>query len=1126
MKSLRPLIPHFARVGKAAHLKWLVRVQPAFLCLVLGLLVAGCDNPEGQTAAAVEKKGPAYSQQLLTLNNRGVAEMGRFEYARAEKTFAQALQLAPDVLTVRINHLISLLNRQNPGDEVQALQEAEALAGQYPDNVQAPYIAGLLHFNEGRCAKALPYFERVIQSDPQDAYALYFAGQCLLQNGQPSKAFARFQQAISADGYLRSAYYSAFMAAQQAGQSEQAEKFLAAYQKLQANPQSRLAEIKYTRMGPKAEVWTLPLAASQAIATPATHPPYFAGMRTHSLAADMPDKPLAINAVDFAGDGHTELAVLTANGIYRLALPDSGTTPQQAESPQTTPLPEIILPLAANSAEQRAMAWGDVNNDGQLDVVIAGAKSRLWLGQEDGFQPAVTGQFGLGQADWKNVRLADADHDGDLDMLVITAAGRFELWNNNLDGSWRVLNQEKHIPILEDVEQIILADVDADRDLDIILRQHSGVQWLQNDRMWHYRLQSLPEMKTPVRDLVVTDLDNDGFPDWVALTADGLQQWVFEPGRHEVIASGPLHPLQKPASGLLAADISGDGFKELLLFSDQQLTVFNHDTGSPIELVAFPAAVSGQAPVLIHGIHGPELWWLADSRLMQLPASDQRQPFVLLAFAGAEDPANAVRSNKSGVGVKFTAFAGDCASSGNTWQNQSVSGQDWQPVSVACRSKTLDFIAINWPDGVYQTEQSLETGRFYRISETQRQLSSCPVIFLKREGSYQFESDVLGVGGIGFALGRDEYGQPRPWENYLIDASRWQAENGRYSLLITEPMEEAAYLDSIAVKVIDVPAGWQVVLDERMQTGPPAVTGQPVYYRTRLNPKSITRQDGKDLTARGLKADNRAIEPAAFDARFIGFAEGEQTYTLAFDPIPAGDWILLMRGWVEYGYSQTGFAAWQAGLRWQPPSIDVWRAGRWHTVLTEAGYPAGMPRLASLPLGDAVVGAEKIRIRSNQELYLDELALVRQEQPSQVQTRSLPLDSARLFKLGFPKRVDGPQRLPDYEFSQRRPFWDTRYMRGLYTHLGDVSPLLAKTDNALAIIGPGEAIEVQFTDTLPPLADGWRRYFVLEFAGWAKDMDMLTRDGESLAPIPHRGPVSERAHQLNRKYNVRFQHGR
>ncbi len=1058
------------------------------------------------------------SPDLIALNNRGVAEMGRFEYAAAEKTFARALKKQPDETLLQLNHLIALLNRQQAGDEETALRMAEKLAAESPQNLQAPYIAGLLHFNQGRCEAALPYFERVVDGDPSDAYALYFSGQCLLQQGKTEAALQRFQQSLAADGYLRSAYYSAFMAAQQLGQGELAEKLLAQYQKLQANPQSRLAEIKYTRMGPKAEVRTVPPVPvlSQGVVV---KPPYFSEARL--IGGEHKTAIIAANLVDFQQDGHTSLVTLQSKGVFLQPVLE----PEQSDS---TPSAETtrVIPLE-NGHGFTAMVWGDVDNDGSLDVLLIGQRSQLWLGTKKGFQPAQNGHFGLNHPAWRNARLADADHDGDLDILAITESGQFVLWNNNLDGSWRSLNAEKHIPEISGVQQIVLADVDADRDLDIVLRLQNGLAWLQNDRMWHYRLREINTPQVPEA-LALADLDSDGLVDWLFADNNGVHRLSWDPASKKVTAQHTDLVLngEEPVNSLLAVDVSGDGSKEVLLFGDHHLRVLDHQLRKTLETHAEIDSGMTLPPLLLHTTKGPELLLAGETNWYRLGATDNRAPFVLLGFTGEEDKANSVRSNKSGIGVKFTAFAGDCASTGDTWHNDSASGQNAQPVSTACGMGKLDFIAIHWPDGVYQTEQNLEAGRYYRIAETQRQLSSCPVIFLKHNGEYRFESDVLGVGGIGFAIGKDEYGQPRPWENYLVPAERWSAENGLYSLLFTEPMEEAAYLDSLSVNAIDVPGPWQVVLDERMQTGLPEVTGQPVFYRQRLNPNSILRQDGQDVTELGLRADKRAIEPAAFDARFMGFADGEQSLTLTFDAIPEGDWVLLMRGWVEYGYSQTGFAAWQAGLRWQPPSIDVFRNGHWQSVVIEAGYPAGMPRLASIPLGQAVVGAEKIRIRSNQELYLDELALVKSETPEQVTQHRLPLSAARLFKPGFPQRQDGPQRLPEYDYQQRKPFWDTRYMQGHYTRLGAVKALLEKTDNALAIIGPGEAIETQFTDTLPPLKDGWRRYFVLEFAGWAKDMDLMTKDGETLAPIPHNGPVSAEAQSLNRQYNIRFQHGR
>ena len=58
---------------------------------------------------------------------------------------------------------------------------------------------------------------------------------------------------MSQDPYLRSAYYGAFQAQQRMGDREAARALIEDYQRLDANPRSRLAEFKYTRMGPKAE---------------------------------------------------------------------------------------------------------------------------------------------------------------------------------------------------------------------------------------------------------------------------------------------------------------------------------------------------------------------------------------------------------------------------------------------------------------------------------------------------------------------------------------------------------------------------------------------------------------------------------------------------------------------------------------------------------------------------------------------------------------------------------------------------------------------------------------------------------------------------------------------------------
>lgn len=77
----------------------------------------------------------------------------------------------------------------------------------------------------------------------------------------------------------------------------------------------------------------------------------------------------------------------------------------------------------------------------------------------------------------------------------------------------------------------------------------------------------------------------------------------------------------------------------------------------------------------------------------------------------------------------------------------------------------------------------------------------------------------------------------------------------------------------------------------------------------------------------------------------------------------------------------------------------------------------------------------------------------------------------------------------------------------------------------MAIIGPGEEVHLEFDAAAPP-PPGWRRYFVLETRGWAKDMDLYTRDGETVGPLPSTGKPEAVRDQLHERYNTRYQSGR
>ena len=239
-----------------------------------------------------------------------------------------------------------------------------------------------------------------------------------------------------------------------------------------------------------------------------------------------------------------------------------------------------------------------------------------------------------------------------------------------------------------------------------------------------------------------------------------------------------------------------------------------------------------------------------------------------------------------------------------------------------------------------------------------------------------------------------------------------------------------------------------------------------------------------------------------------------------------GEPLLVADGWIEYPYSQTSFAAWQAGADFNAPTLEARAAGGpWVTLWKHFGYPAGMPRRMSVPLGTLPAGANELRLRTNQEVYWDRLSVAFAQALPEVRQRVLPLQAARVAKTGFPKRMTGAQRRPDYDYRQRTPFWDARYMRGFYTRLGPVEELLVRPDDAYAIIGAGEEIHLEFAAPATAPQRGWSRYLVLQTRGWTKDMDLFTKDGATLGPLPSAGLRSTAASTLLARYNLRFQDG-
>ncbi|MGI9263476.1 MAG: FG-GAP-like repeat-containing protein [Gammaproteobacteria bacterium] len=1092
-----------------------VRARMTLAVVVIALALLSCDRGQMQL-----------TERDIADNNRGVALMGSFDYPAARNTFATLFERRPDWADAGVNLAIATLNRQQEGDEQLALDILEQVLAEDPDNLRALFVGGLLFLYQGETELSLEALRKVSEADPGDAYAAYFIAQNLMQKGQLEEALNWYRKSLEADAYLRSSYYGAALALRRLDRRDDARSMLNTYDRLKDNPRARLAEFKYTRMGPRATALAVGKRSISPV-PPVDGPLFGEPVDTELAEPGAPRSNLTIADID--GDGVLDIFVSSLAGSSLLLGNTSGEFSEQSDHP------------LAGITDVKAAAWGDIDNDGRNDVYLCRrGPNQLWLQQSEGGWRNVARAMEVDDdADCADVGILDADHDGDLDLFVVNEDGPDELFNNNRDGSFRRLASQQGIAGTARGRQFLPADLDGDRDVDLIVinDEQPNEIWI-NDRLWSYRAADNASEFRSANLLAATagDLDADGRVEIYAASPDG-QIAVWDPSAE---TGWTRDLLTQFASGggvdLAIADVDGDGNQDLLASVDQGVYVVRQ--GEHHEIISREGESPFAAqPVNMNPGNGPSLIALArdGSVVRHWPPGPGRFEFLAIEPSGKEDQAESMRSNRSGIGTRIALRNLDHWTISWFFDNHSGPGQSLQPVSIGLGGRPVaDFVALDWSDGVFQTELDLDAGRLHRIAETQRQLSSCPVLFAWDGEQFRFVSDLLGVGGLGFLVSPGTYSTPRPWEFFLLPPELSVPRNDRYAVKITEPMEENAYLDSMRLHVIDLPREWSVVPDERMATGAPAVTGRPIFFRQELLPTKAMNDRQEDVSQWVLDADQLAAPVGRLDARFIGRLEQTHTITLEFGQVvnpPGGHPVLVADGWVEYPYSQTVFAAWQAGETYQPTSLEARTAdGVWHMVYPGFGYPAGMPRTMTLPLEMLPPGTDALRLSTNLEVYWDRLRIVYEDTPPDVRKELATPVLARLTKIGFPKRTTGAQRLPGYDYEIRKAFWDARYLDGEYTRLGPVEELLANTDDAVVVMGSGEEVHVEFPApaTAPP--PGWTRQLILETRGWAKDMDLFTRDGGQVGPLPRReqGASHEEARraELHDLYNTRFQGGR
>jgi Tfp pilus assembly protein PilF len=1091
----------------------MLRRAAVLLCVALSAAATSRSSARAAAPASGAAREAAWRE-----NNLGVALLEQFRFSDAAEAFKRALGKDPSLLPARINLAIAHLYVPDIPAAKQAAEEALEAA---PEAPQPNYILALIARSEGRAEEALPYIRKVLEKDPKDLGANVTLGQVYLQTRQFDEAAAAFRVAVDAEPYNVSGAYNLGVALTRAGKREEGQAAMARFQKLRDSAYKSALGSNYLEQGKYAE----------ALASTGAEPE----------AVDPKTPAVSLAAKDEAGPGASTLVLADLDGDGALDAVAGGSAGLRVLRNEQGRFADVTSRCGLAGVAALLVVAGDYDNDGLPDLLASGPAGISLHHNEGGgrFKAESAGVPAFPHAA-ATAAFVDIDHDGDLDAFAAAAApgGPGLLLRNNGDRTFADITASARLDGAGGAVATVPTDFDNRRDVDLFLLRRDRPALLKNMRDGTFQdlAAELGLAGTGLyRSAAAGDVNKDGYTDFF-LGSDGASSLALSDGRGAFSVSAA----PEAARGALAAqftDYDNDGLLDLLVVTRQGPRLFRNLGTSWSDVSGSISAPSKGKPPEAAALAVADLDADGDAdAVVATPSGLQR----LVNDGGNRNRSFAVQlagrvSSRGGVGAKVEIRAGSLRQKIETSAAVPMAAPADVVFGLGSR-EAPDAVRVIWVSGIVQTETEMGTaagaGRrtALAVNELDRKPSSCPYLYAWSGERFEFLTDFLGAGEMGYYHAPGVWSDPDPVEYVRIGPGVLKPRDGRYELRVTNELEEVLYLDRLRLLALDHPDDVLVFPDEGM-TAPPKPF-RLVAVRDPRPPRAVDAR-GRDVTSRLSKLDRVFVDDLPL-ARIRGYAR-EHALTLDLSSLPPTHTTLLLTGWTDYSFSSDNVAAHQAGLAARPPRVEVERAdGSWAVAVEQAGIPVGRPQTVVVELADKLGPSRRARVVTTMRVYWDEVAVAAPAPDVVLEPTGLDLARADLRERGFSAvATDGDPLGFDYARVRWLSPWKT--MPGRYTREGDVRPLLAAVDDAFVVSKPGDEVAVSFeAEALPPVAAGRARTFLLHGDGFSKEMDINSASPDVVLPLPYHGmksypyadadapPVARKAAERAEAWNTRL----
>jgi len=1042
--------------------------------VALALLAATVALPSSSSAenSSSLRFSPEQASRILTLRNVGLAQLEEDRSKEARATFAKLAEALPGEALPLANGAIAALREKD-------LPGAEALLGKAlapGDRADLLAIRAALENERNRPGAARAALEKAASLDPRDLESRWRFARSVETDPAASPSDKAARRARLAEVVVRSpsnlpARLKLLVLEGEAGESAALSKGLAELDPLVSDGDARarqfLGEARTLLRGGDVRGATVKVRILENVlrVTP----------RYQQSLGEVFTQVLGLPLERFSSKVEEGLRAGAGPSI-----PVSFRPPAAFEEELGRILRKVDLANSGTAvlypvpAPFTAAVFFDFDLDGDLDVYLFGAAvpDQLLRNNLDGTFTDVTPKTGDARFTSKKAVVSDVDRDGDPDLVTIDAKGDLVLRLNLRQGVFR------SVPLgVSGATDLAVEDVNADGIPDIVVATSKGLRLLLGKGDGNFLEGAgsgldASAASTAMRAVVLGDFDNDGFPDVIAATegtgAGGAElrayrnqgggkfaEWPVFSSRSKKSSSSSFSTGLAKIDGLLAYDVDRDGDLDLLVSAGGKTSVLVNDGGN----------ANGWLDVVLEGLQ-----------------------------------TGSGKVNKRGIGSLVEVKAG------SLYVARQV---DVVPTHFGLGARTkADVVRALWTNGVPQNLFDQRSRSV--VKEVQQLKGSCPFVYAQNgeTGVWSFVSDALGRSPIGLLYdgvhlaGADT----REWLFIGGDTLKPDA-NGRLLIDYTEELWEVAFLDEATLVAVDHPEGTGVVPNERMI---PGVTEKKLFTVARPRPLRAAFSDAsgrsEDVTSRLARRDGVYVGPGP--EMFYQGVRREHSLVLDLGDVKAGDRIVLfLTGWIFYTDTSINVSLSQRrDLAQLPPLLEIPDGtGGWKVAMESFGFPAGKTKTMPVDLTGLVDPKDpRVRIRTTMAIFWDEAFVTVNDPAVDVVTTPLAPSSAVLSERGFPRGYretpDGPEVF-DHGDVSTAPRWED--VRGRLTRLGDVTEMLAKTDDRWVAFKGGDAIRIAYdASRLPPLAPGWRRDYVLVSDGWDKDFDKNTVTGQSYDPWP------------------------